>query len=177
MRPINLIVIHCSATPNGRWHTAADIDRWHRKRGFLRQPPARLQFNPELTSIGYHHVICTNGATATGRSHDEIGAHVAGRNADSLGIVMVGTDRFSLAQWIALRELINTLTLQQGNRPARYPNARIVGHRDLSPDRNGNGVVEPQEWLKTCPGFDVATWRRSGMEPLASHLFTEETKP
>ena len=177
MRPIKLIVIHCSASPNGRWTTTADIDAWHKKRGFLRQPAARLQFNPELTSIGYHHVIYTNGVIAAGRAHEEVGAHVTGHNADSLGIAMIGTDRFSPAQWIALRELINALTQQQGNRPPRYPNARVVGHRDLSPDRNGNGVVEPQEWLKTCPGFDVATWRRGGMEPLASNLFTEETKP
>lgn len=177
MRPIKLIVIHCTASPNGRWVGAADIDRWHLKRGFRREPVARNAFNPELLSIGYHHVICTNGAIATGRSHAEVGAHVAGHNADSLGIAMAGTDRFSLAQWTALRELINALTQQQGRNPPRYPNARIVGHRDLSPDKDGDGVVEPQEWLKTCPGFDVAAWRRGGMEPLVNHIYPEESKP
>lgn len=177
MRPINLIVIHCTASPNGRWTTAADIDAWHKARGFRREPPARLQFNPALMSIGYHHVIYTNGAIATGRSHDEIGAHTTGHNANSLGIAVVGTDRFTAAQWKSLRELVNALTQQQGQRPARYPNARIVGHRDLSPDKNGNGVVEPQEWLKTCPGFDVATWRRGGMEPLTNQLYPEEVSP
>lgn len=34
---------------------------------------------------------------------------------------------------------------------------RVVGHRDLSPDVNGNGVVEPEEWVKVCPCFDVAS--------------------
>ncbi len=177
MRQINLIVIHCTASPNGRWTTAADIDRWHLKRGFLRQPPARLQFNPELTSIGYHHVIYTNGAIVTGRGHDEVGAHVAGHNASSLGIALVGTDRFSAAQWQSLRELVNALTLPTGRYAPRYPDARLVGHRDLSPDTNGNGIVEPREWRKTCPGFDVAAWRAAGMEPPPDHLLTEGEAP
>lgn len=165
MRPIKLIVIHCTASPNGRWTTTADIDSWHKQRGFRREPPARLAFNPELMSIGYHHVIYTNGAIATGRAHAEIGAHAAGHNAESLGIALVGTDRFSLQQWDSLCGLINALTQQQGMNPARYPNARIVGHRDL-PNVH-----------KACPGFDVATWRRGGMEPLADQLFPEESKP
>lgn len=177
MRPIDTLVIHCSATPNGRWVTARDIDAWHQKRGFRREPPARLQFNPELMAIGYHHVIYTNGALATGRAHEEVGAHALHHNARSIGICMVGTDRFSAGQWHNLCELIRALTQPQGKRPARYPNARIVGHRDLSPDRNGNGVIEPQEWLKTCPGFDVATWLAGGMALLPDHLLTDPLFP
>lgn len=161
MRSINLIVIHCTASLNGRWATAADIDGWHRARGFLRAPPARLQFNPALTSIGYHHVIYTNGAIATGRDHDEVGAHAAGHNANSIGIAMVGTDRFSAAQWASLRELIQALTVPTGRYAARYPNARVCGHRDLP------GVH------KACPGFDVATWRAQGMAPLTAHQLEE----
>jgi hypothetical protein len=30
-----------------------------------------------------------------------------------------------------------------------------MGHRDLSPDLDGNGHIEPDEWMKQCPGFDV----------------------
>jgi N-acetylmuramoyl-L-alanine amidase len=37
-----------------------------------------------------------------------------------------------------------------------YPKAVILGHRDTSPDLNGNGIVEPCEWLKECPSFDAA---------------------
>ena len=33
--------------------------------------------------------------------------------------------------------------------------AKVVGHRDLSPDRNGNGEIEPEEWIKACPCFEV----------------------
>ena len=36
-----------------------------------------------------------------------------------------------------------------------YPGSRVCGHRDLSPDRNGNGEIEPEEWIKACPCFEV----------------------
>ena len=39
----------------------------------------------------------------------------------------------------------------------RYPDAVIQGHRDFSPDRNGNGKIEKNEWIKKCPGFDAKT--------------------
>lgn len=153
------------------------MDVWHKARGFRRDPAAQRRCSPDLSCIGYHHVIYTNGAIANGRGYDEIGAHTSGHNKVSLGIAMVGMDRFSVAQWESLRGLIWALTEQQGKYPARYPNARIVGHRDLSPDTDGDGVVEPQEWLKTCPGFDVAAWRAGGMAPLVNHIFPEESKP
>ena len=41
---------------------------------------------------------------------------------------------------------------------AKHPNVKIIGHRDLSPDLNGNGVIEPFEFMKACPSFDVAAW-------------------
>lgn len=168
MRPINLIVIHCSASPNGDslfrgspgtpgFQTPVSaIDGWHAKRGFHRDPAARERFNPNLAAIGYHHVIYTSGVVVTGRAHDEIGAHVAGFNQKSIGVCLVGTDQFTQSQWFSLRDLVGMLRKQ-------YPDARVVGHRDLSPDQNKNGIVESFEWLKTCPGFDVATWLDSGM--------------
>lgn len=160
-RPINQIVIHCSATPDGRWTTAADIDGWHQQRGFKRGTAARLALNPDLHAIGYHHVIYTSGAIATGRAHDEIGAHAQGFNQRSLGICLIGTARYRAEQWAALAELIKRLTQPQGGRPARYPDCRIAGHRDLP------GVN------KSCPGFDVAAWISAGMAPLADHLLKE----
>ncbi|KAB4860890.1 N-acetylmuramoyl-L-alanine amidase, partial [Bacteroides thetaiotaomicron] len=36
-----------------------------------------------------------------------------------------------------------------------FPSCRVCGHRDLSPDRNGNGEIEPEEWMKACPCFDA----------------------
>jgi N-acetyl-anhydromuramyl-L-alanine amidase AmpD len=40
-----------------------------------------------------------------------------------------------------------------------YPMAKTLGHRDLSPDLDGDGIVEKHEWVKECPCFDVYTWR------------------
>lgn len=170
-RSINLIVIHCAASPNGKQlakndghQTAAGIiDVWHSTRGFRRQPAAVAQFNPNLKSIGYHFVLDCDGRKSTGRNLDEAGAHAKGHNANSIGICLAGTDRFTRAQWDALHSLVKALR-------AKYPAARVVGHRDLSPDLDGDGTVEPAEWLKTCPGFNVADWLAGGMKPLAGHI-------
>ncbi|MQY50777.1 N-acetylmuramoyl-L-alanine amidase [Rhodocyclus gracilis] len=174
-REISLIVIHCSASPNGdslfrgtpgtpsQITPAQTIDAWHKARGFKRDAAMCRIWNPDLRSIGYHFVLYSNGAVATGRAPAEIGAHVAGFNQKSLGVCLVGTDRFTSAQWDSLRVLITGLQKS-------YPSARVVGHRDLSPDTDGDGVVEPREWLKICPGFDVAAWIAGGMQAISAHL-------
>lgn len=138
MRPIDHIVIHCSDTPNGRHVRDFDVDRWHRERGFQRSEQWRKQFNPGLSSIGYHFLIDVNGALFTGRALEEVGAHVRGYNSRSIGICMAGRDRFTGAQWLQLAA--NVRSLQK-----KFPAARVVGHRDLDPK-------------KRCPCFDVAGW-------------------
>lgn len=169
MRRIDTLVIHCSASPNGGslfadgYTPVQIIDAWHKARGFNRDYGARVRQNPNLEAIGYHYVIYTNGAVATGRALDEAGAHVKGHNACSIGVCLLGTDQFGREQWTALTGVVTGLT-------KAYPQLDVVGHRDLSPDRDGDGVVEPREWLKTCPGFDVAAWRAAGMAPPAAHL-------
>ena len=97
MRSTNLIVIHCSATPNDATlfrgtpgtadfkNPAQVIDEWHQTRGFKRAAEWRQRQNPELAAIGYHFVICRSGLVLTGRHPDEIGAHVQGFNQKSLG--------------------------------------------------------------------------------------------
>jgi N-acetylmuramoyl-L-alanine amidase len=136
MRQINKIVIHCAATPNFQHFTTADIDKWHKQRGFFRQNPVG---NPALKSIGYHFVIYLDGSVHPGRDISEIGAHAAGANANSIGICMIGTDDFTVGQWDALKTLVRKLRKEHGP-------ASVIGHRDIP------GVK------KTCPGFDVAKW-------------------
>jgi len=166
---IDKIVIHCAASANGRalgneQHSAAQvIDGWHKARGFERRAYNISKFNGGLHHIGYHYVIDTDGNTEPGRHELEMGAHVKGHNAHSIGICMVGTDQFTASQWTALAALMRELK-------ERYPQARICGHRDLSPDINGDGTIEPNEWLKTCPGFTVADWLAGDMAPLAGHI-------
>ncbi len=163
MRDINAIVIHCSATPQGQQVTVLDIDRWHKANGWARRPEAVARFNPTLKSIGYHFVITLGGDVQTGRGVEEIGAHVAGSNAKSIGICMVGMKRFTQAQWDTLNTLVKDLRTQ-------YPAARICGHRDFSPDLNGDGIIQPREWMKECPTFDVAEWVLNGFAAPAAHL-------
>ncbi len=162
-RAINTIIIHCSATPNGREVSAEEIDHWHRDRGFRRQT-SEIGFNePTLKHIGYHYTVHPEGYVRVGRGEREVGAHVRGHNRRSIGICVIGTDQFNQEQWEMLSGLVRGL-LQ------RYPNAKVVGHRDLSPDKDGDGTVEPHEWLKTCPGFDVQAWVESGMKPLPENV-------
>lgn len=147
MRKINLIVIHCSATPAGRDITAADVDRMHRQR------------KPPFTMIGYHWFVRLSGQIERGRAEATIGAHVTGYNAQSIGVCYAGgtdargrsTDTRTGEQKAALEQLLRELL-------GRYPEAKICGHRDLSPDTNHDGVISRFEWIKDCPCFDVAGW-------------------
>lgn len=136
MRPIDLIVIHCSATPADLDVGRAEIDEWHRKRGWR--------------GVGYHYVIRRSGALEHGRPETAIGAHAEGYNARSIGVCLVGGVRhgsaggliaesnFTAAQWVRLRGVIRDLH-------QRYPDAKIVGHRDLNAG-------------KECPSFSVRDW-------------------
>lgn len=142
---------------------AVQVDDWHRARGFHRLDRWRARWHPDLTSIGYHYVIGIGGAIETGRHLDEIGAHVVGNNKTSIGLCMVGTDRFTPRQWAALSDTV-------GGLQRLYPKARLRGHRELSPDQDNDGLVEPWEWLKSCPGFDVAGWNARGRKPLPEHI-------
>ena len=76
MRKITEIILHCTATAAGRHFTVADIDRWHRQRGFK--------------GIGYHYVVYLDGSVHAGRREEEAGAHCLGHNARSIGVCYVG---------------------------------------------------------------------------------------
>lgn len=76
MRRITKIILHCSATPEGKDFTVQDIDRWHRERGFKK--------------IGYHYVIYRDGSINKGRNEEEVGAHCIGYNNCSIGICYIG---------------------------------------------------------------------------------------
>ena len=76
MRTITLIIIHCSAVRPYQTSTAAQIDSWHRARGW--------------NGIGYHYVILRDGTVQPGRPEDAVGAHCVGHNAHSIGICYEG---------------------------------------------------------------------------------------
>lgn len=124
---IKKIVVHCSDSPH-RGDTAEDIHHWHLERGW--------------SGIGYHYVITEDGRRQTGRPHYWAGSHVRGHNKNSLGICLLGVDEFTEAQMMELTQLLRELKRV-------YPEAEILGHRDLDP-------------RKTCPNFDVKrfVWER-----------------
>jgi N-acetylmuramoyl-L-alanine amidase len=167
-RKVNKIIIHCAATPNLKSIKASAIDAMHVMRGFKRHRDAISKFNPSLKSIGYHYVIEIDGNIAFGRDLEEVGAHVQGSNANSIGICLIGTDKFTDAQWASLKQLLITLASKLYGKPTtNIKNAlaifnimriEIKGHRDCSPDLNGDGQITRNEWLKICPGFSVSDW-------------------
>lgn len=130
MRKITEIIVHCSATPEGKDYTVQDIDRWHKEKGFK--------------CIGYHYVIYRDGSIHNGRPVEQTGAHCQKHNANSIGICYIGgctsdgrnpKDTRTDAQKKSLIQLLSTLKL-------RFPEARIYGHRDFTK-------------LKACPSFDA----------------------
>lgn len=129
MRIINDIIVHCSATAEGKKYTAKDIDKWHKERGFKK--------------IGYHYVVLLDGTVEKGRDESEVGAHCEGHNANSIGICYIGglasggrtpKDTRTPEQKKALLSLIIDLK-------TKYPKASIHGHKDYA--------------NKACPSFDA----------------------
>ena len=130
MRELNKIVIHCSATEQGREVSVEDIICWHKARGWR--------------TIGYHYVIGITGKIERGRPIKEQGAHVKGHNEDTIGVCYIGglinkkpSDTRTISQIHALRGLVEGLKMA-------FEINEVVGHRDLSHDRK-------------CPCFDVKT--------------------
>lgn len=129
MRKINKIIVHCSATPEGKDFTVADIDRWHKARKFR--------------CIGYHYVVYRDGSVHPGRPVQEIGAHCTGQNANSIGVCYIGgvaadgktpKDTRTPAQRKTLRELVHRLR-------SEYPGASVHGHYEFA--------------NKACPSFKI----------------------
>lgn len=149
MRQVDTIVIHCSATRADVDYTFEDCIRDHKARGFKK--------------CGYHFYIRKDGTVHVGRLLSEIGAHAGkGFNANSIGICYEGGVR-AKGNPFNPKHASDTRTDKQKAAIVKciaeakaYGNiTRIVGHRDLSPDLDGDGIVEPHEWIKMCPCFDA----------------------
>lgn len=130
-RRIDKLIIHCTATPEGKDYSVDDIRKWHLARGF--------------SDIGYHYVIYRDGSIHPGRAENLIGAHCTGQNSYSIGISLIGglaadgktpKDTRTPAQRAALIRLLRELR-------AKYPAASIHGHNEFA--------------AKACPSFNVKT--------------------
>lgn len=150
MRTLTEIIIHCSDTYCELDFKAADIDRWHKKRGF--------------DCIGYHYVIDLDGTIEIGRPIERCGAHCLGHNANSVGICYIGGrthkgrpirhgDTRTAAQIVAMHKLVFELLL-------KYPSInRVVGHNYYNR-------------LKACPCFDA----EQAFQHLLPNTWSDETK-
>ncbi|MBD5190136.1 MAG: N-acetylmuramoyl-L-alanine amidase [Bacteroidales bacterium] len=129
MRKIDKIILHCSATPEGREVTVNDIRSWHIQRGFR--------------TIGYHYVVYLDGSVHAGRPVEEIGAHCLGQNKNSIGVCYIGgldakhllpKDTRTEPQKRALKELVAKLRKE-------FPGATLHGHKEFA--------------AKACPCFEI----------------------
>lgn len=127
MRTIKEIIVHCSATAEGKDFDAADIERWHKANGW--------------SGCGYHYVIKLDGTIEFGRSISKQGAHCSGHNANSIGICYIGgcaadgktpKDTRTEKQKEALEWLLVVLR-------ATFPMAKVIGHNEVA--------------KKACPSF------------------------
>ena len=133
MREINLIVLHCSATRVNQDFPIEALKACHKARGFK--------------SVGYHYYITKDGTLYPCRPEREVGAHARHYNAHSIGLCYEGgldengkpADTRTLAQKVTMEELLKSLRKD-------FPDAAILGHRDLPGVR------------KECPCFSVKEW-------------------
>lgn len=152
MRPINEVIIHCTATRpdfmrgNSTAAKVAEVRRWHTT------PPRNW------SDIGYHYLIDRDGTVSKGRPVERVGAHVRGHNTGTIGVSLFGghgsaeTDNFfehfTQAQDSALRNLLYDLR-------SRHGDVRVSGHNEYA--------------AKACPGFSVDEWlaRKPAPKPAA----------
>jgi N-acetylmuramoyl-L-alanine amidase len=131
MRKVNKIIIHCTATPEGRDVSIDEVRRWHvKERGWR--------------DVGYHFLIRLDGTVEEGRPIEMTGAHTRGHNWDSIGIAYAGgmskdmtepKDTRTDEQKDSFVDLLCQLHDCYGG--------TVYGHRDFSE--------------KACPSFDAKT--------------------
>jgi N-acetylmuramoyl-L-alanine amidase len=128
VRKLDRIILHCTATPEGR-HVSVDTIRvWHKARGW--------------SDVGYHFIIYVDGSVHAGRAVEKTGAHVSGHNATTIGVVYVGgtdaagkaKDTMNAAQETAFVNLVKHLRDEYGP-------LTLHGHNEYA--------------AKACPSFKV----------------------
>lgn len=139
-RKINMLILHCSATPEGKDYTVETIRQWHTK--------PISQGGRGWSDIGYHYVIYRDGSVHTGRAESTVGAHCAGKNAHSLGICYIGgtdtngksKDTRTDTQKKALVTLVKQLMTKYG-----ISKENVYGHYQFA--------------NKACPSFKIESFR------------------
>lgn len=138
MRKVKYIAVHCTA--GSQKATVNDLLAEFKRKGWK--------------APDYHYVITADGKIHQLLDTEKVSNGVKGYNSVSVNIAytggMDGVDNRTDEQKKSLVALLKLLR-------KHYPDAVIQGHRDFSPDLNGNGKIEKSEWIKMCPGFDAKT--------------------
>lgn len=130
------VILHCSATPEGRDYTVEDIDRWHKGNGW--------------SCIGYHYVIYIDGTIHRGRPETTVGAHCQGHNSDSIGVCYIGgldatgknaKDTRTEAQKKAMKELVREIVTRY-----KMKAGNIHCHNEFA--------------KKACPSFSIEEFKK-----------------
>jgi N-acetyl-anhydromuramyl-L-alanine amidase AmpD len=141
-RPIQQIIIHCTATSQNA--TVEQIKTyWKNVLGW--------------SQVGYHYIIGINGERHILAHLSQVTNGVRGYNWNSVHISYIGgkggVDDRTEAQ---KQEMLNLIKeLRSDSILGAVP---VFGHRDLSPDANGDGIINKHDWIKLCPSFDVKSW-------------------
>lgn len=142
MRDIEGIVIHCSATRENKDFTVEQIRQMHLAKKY--------------NDIGYHYYITKDGVVHHGRMIDKAGAHVKGFNSNTIGVCYEGgLDKDGNPKDTRTEHQKQSLNILILHLLTAFPGVSIKGHRDYSKDLNGDGKITKNEWMKSCPCFDV----------------------
>lgn len=144
MAKLQYLVIHCTATPEGREVSAADIRRWHTSPA----PTGR-----GWRQVGYMDLFHLDGSVERLVDNNEDGNvdpweitnGAAGYNSVSRHIVYAGGCDASMqpkdTRTEAQKEALKKYVLDFHD---KHPDVQIVGHNQLA--------------AKACPSFDVPQW-------------------
>jgi N-acetylmuramoyl-L-alanine amidase len=137
VRIVKFIVIHCTGGPQNQTISVIknfwkNVNKWNK--------------------VGYHKIIEADGKVTELAKSSEITNGVAGHNSNSYHICYIGgqggKDNRTESQKTSL---LNEVKIAK----KAFPNAVVLGHRDLSPDLNSDGIIQPNEWTKLCPSFNA----------------------
>ena len=150
MQKLKYLIIHCTATPECREVTKADIERWHlEERGWSR--------------VGYSDMVHLHGHLENLIPFDqdghidpwEISNGAKGYNSISRHIVYVGGCSNEKEEWMEYYpakdtrtpEQLNTLEIYIKYTILRHPDIKVIGHNQVA--------------NKSCPSFNVTFWLQS----------------
>ena len=150
MRKITRIFVHCTAS----WQlttSEASLKTEFKDKGWKRP--------------GYHYVVKPDGNIFQMLDESEVANGVRNYNQNSIHVAWIGGIDFEVINGKPTKRVISVDNRTPRQRQAlfdllvklklKYRSAIIMGHRDISPDLNHNGVIDPWERIKECPCFDA----------------------